>query len=111
MTRIYAVKDGVIFGMPHDLANAAIVYDVHAFQQAGLAAEPFSIADWNDLQAYAERLTVRDGSGNVSRYGLAAAINSAQGFQYWIAANGGSLYNTDFTAITVNTWASLALVM
>jgi len=101
ISRVYAEKDGAIFGIPHDLASTGLVYDVDAFASAGLDPDPFAIGNWVALREAAKKLT-RSQDGAVTRYGLAGGIGWEQSLAYWLAANGAAIYSPDFRRITVN---------
>ncbi|HET7559313.1 MAG TPA: extracellular solute-binding protein, partial [Limnochordia bacterium] len=98
----YATDRGVIYGMPHDLASAGIVYDLTAFENAGIDTDPYALKNWDDRRDAAKKLTERDGA-RVTRYGITGGITDAQSLAYWVEANGGSLYSPDFTQATVDT--------
>ena len=62
---------GKVYGLPRDSAVEVLYYDKDDFDAAKLAY-PTAEWNWRDLRAAAEALTVKDASGRVSRYGLAA---------------------------------------
>ena len=97
-----ASHEGVIYGIPHDLSSAGVVYDVGAFEEAGLDADPFAMATWADLREYARRLTVGT-DDRIVRSGISFSIIDGQALQSWLVANGASLYSPDFTRIALDT--------
>ena len=53
-----------------------LMYRADVFAEAGV--EPSEIQTWDDLLAVAERLTERDGAGNVTRWGLGQQFSTTQ---------------------------------
>lgn len=84
--------DGSVYGFPRDSGVDVLYYDKDDFDAAGVAY-PTDDWTWDDLRAAAEKLTVKDASGRVSRYGLAA-----EGGKYFdfVGANGGMILDDMF---------------
>jgi ABC-type glycerol-3-phosphate transport system substrate-binding protein len=84
--------DGSVYGLPRDSGVEVLYYDKDDFDAAGLDY-PTEDWTWDDLRAAAEALTVKDPSGRVSRYGLAA-----EGGKYFdfVGANGGAILDDVF---------------
>ena len=102
IAHMYAMKDNVIYAMPHDIQSSGIVYDIDAILHAGLDPDPFALRNWDDLREAAKKLTLRE-ADRVVRYGFSASMNGGQAISYWVAANGGSIYSPDFKEVTLNT--------
>ena len=50
---------------------------------------------WDDLLATAQKLTVKDSAGKVTQWGIQLPATWTTGFEYWVAAAGGSLISQD----------------
>ncbi|MCC9075109.1 ABC transporter substrate-binding protein [Litorilinea aerophila] len=92
--------DGGIYWLPFNVAVPVLYYNSDAFAEAGLDGPPQT---WDEFFDYARRLTVKDASGTVQRYGVAYipgwfswALTSA------IWSEGGEITNRDYTEITLN---------
>ena len=77
IAHMYAMKDNVIYAMPHDIQSSGIVYDIDAFLHAGLDPDPFALRNWDDLREAAKKLTLRE-ADRVVRYGFSASMNGGQ---------------------------------
>ena len=64
--------DGKTWSVPYQRSTAIFYYNKAAFQDAGLDPEKFPTT-WADLAATAEKLTKRDASGRVTRWGIKMA--------------------------------------
>ena len=64
--------DGKTWSVPYQRSTAIFYYNKAAFQDAGLDPEKFPTT-WADLAAAAEKLTKRDASGRVTRWGIKMA--------------------------------------
>jgi len=84
--------DGKVYGLPRDSAVEVLYYNKDDFDKAGLKY-PTDDWTWDDLAKAAEALTVKDASGRVSRYGLAA-----EGGKYFnfVGGNGGLILDDMF---------------
>ena len=93
-----------IYSIPFQRSTIVLYYNKDAFQKAGLdPAKPPKT--WTELQQAAQKLTVRDASGNVTRWGVGIPSN---GFTYWlfqgfVAEAGGKLANPEGTEVYYNT--------
>ncbi|MBZ0288245.1 MAG: sugar ABC transporter substrate-binding protein [Anaerolineae bacterium] len=85
--------DGAVYGLPRDSAVEVLYYDKDDFDAAGLDY-PTDEWTWDDLRAAAEALTIKDDTGRISRYGLAA-----EGGKYFnfVGANGGAILDDMFS--------------
>jgi len=84
--------NGSVYGLPRDSGVEVLYYDKDDFDAAGLEY-PTADWTWDDLRAAAEALTIKDATGRVSRYGLAA-----EGGKYFdfVGANGGGILDDMF---------------
>jgi multiple sugar transport system substrate-binding protein len=80
--------DGSVYGFPRDLGIETIYYNKDDFDAAGIAY-PSDSWTWDDLRSAAEKLTVKDSTGRISRYGLAMEGNKY--FDYVLSNNGAIL--------------------
>ncbi len=93
-----------IYSIPFQRSTIVLYYNKDAFAKAGLdpAAPPKT---WTELREDAQRLTVRDASGNVTRWGVGIPTT---GFTYWlfqgfVAEAGGRLANPEGTEVSFRT--------
>ncbi|MCI8663932.1 MAG: ABC transporter substrate-binding protein [Hungatella sp.] len=61
--------DGHIYSIPFQRSTVIMYYNKDHFKEAGLDPEKPPV-NWEELREYAKALTVKDSSGNVSRYGV-----------------------------------------
>lgn len=87
---------GVQYLLPKDFSPMAIYYNKKLFDAAGVAY-PTEGWTWNDLLATAQALTKTDANGNVVQWGIQLPGPWTTGFEYWVAAAGGSLISEDGT--------------
>src|ERR1044072_3230379 len=71
---------GKTWGVPFQRSTIVLYYNKDAFKEAGLDPEQ-APANWAEMQAFAEKLTKRDGAGNVSQWGVQIP---SSGFPYWL---------------------------
>lgn len=87
--------DGQLYLLPKDYSTLAVYYNKAIFDAAGL---PYPEAGWtwDDLLATAQALTQdTDGDGQTDIWGIQLPANWTTGFEYWVAAAGGSLISED----------------
>jgi multiple sugar transport system substrate-binding protein len=82
-----ASYNGSVYGFPRDIEVNVLYYNKDLFDAAGVAY-PDENWTWDDLLAAAEKLTVKDASGNVTQYALAAEGGK---FYKWLNQNGGAV--------------------
>jgi multiple sugar transport system substrate-binding protein len=68
--------NGAQYGIFASRNYVPLIYRKDLFEQAGI--KPEDIKTWADLRKAAEKLTVRDASGNVTRYGYSGAYSQQQ---------------------------------
>jgi multiple sugar transport system substrate-binding protein len=94
--------NGKWYGIPWDVAPAAIFYNKTLFRNSGVAEPPKKWGDpswtWDTFLAAAKRLTT--GSGDAATFGWASP-NSWYYWNPWAWANGGEFSNKERTQITV----------
>ena len=66
--------------MPFQRSTIVLYYNKDAFKEAGLDPEK-PPANWEEMQAFAEKLTKRDASGNTTQWGVQIP---SSGFPYWL---------------------------
>ncbi|MDR1863068.1 MAG: ABC transporter substrate-binding protein [Treponema sp.] len=92
--------DGKIYSIPFQRSTMVLFYNKDAFAEAGLDPEKPPV-NWKELVDYAQKLTKRDATGNVSRYGVGIPLNSGSaqwvftGFALQNSADGRNLMSED----------------
>lgn len=88
--------DGHASGTPWNYSTSNTQYNVEHVVAAGLTppAELGDGWDWNAMQEYGEKLTMRDGE-NITRFGQGHLHGIETGWGNWIQMNGGSVLNED----------------
>ena len=89
--------NGAQYLLPKDFSPMAIYYNKKLFDAAGVPY-PQEGWTWDDLLATAQQLTQTDASGNVTQWGIQLPGPWTTGFEYWVAAAGGSLISEDGTS-------------
>ena len=86
--------DGKQYLLPKDYSPLAVYYNKNLFDAASV---PYPVEGWTweDLLAAAQQLTLKDASGNVTQWGIQLPAAWTTGFEYWVAAAGGSLISAD----------------
>lgn len=82
-----AMYNDSVYGFPRDISVEALYYNKDIFDEAGVDY-PTEEWTWGDLVAAAEKLTVVESSGRVSRYALGMEGGK---YQLWSGQNGGSI--------------------
>ncbi len=82
-----AMYDGVVYGFPRDISVDVLYYNKDILDEVGVAY-PDDTWTWDDLLAAAEKLTVVDAGGQVTRYALAMEGGK---YQEWVGQNKGSI--------------------
>jgi sn-glycerol 3-phosphate transport system substrate-binding protein len=95
--------NGHTWGVPFQRSTIVQYYNKAAFKKAGLDPDK-GPATWDELVADGKKLTVKDGSGNVTQWGLEIP---SSGFPYWlfqalVIQNGADLANQDGTKVDFN---------
>jgi multiple sugar transport system substrate-binding protein len=96
-----ATVDGALYGYPNEIDVYALNYNKKLFAEAGISEPPKT---WDELTSAAEKLTKRDGSGNVTQQGFGLINSWAAGVVHpWLSmtlSNGGTL--VDGTTPTID---------
>jgi multiple sugar transport system substrate-binding protein len=82
---------GTLYGIPRDNDTKVVYVNLDMLKEAGLAV-PKAGWTWQDLLNYSRKLTKRDASGNISRYGYAFELN--QWWKLWVWQNDGEIYDS-----------------
>lgn len=85
---------GKTWGIPFQRSTILLYWNKRAFRSAGLDPER-PPQNWDEMRSMARRLTLRDTSGSVTRWGVQIP---SSGFPYWlfqgwVTTNGGALMN------------------
>jgi multiple sugar transport system substrate-binding protein len=87
--------EGKLYFLPKDYSTLAVYYNKAIFDAAGVAY-PQDGWNWDDLLATAQALTQdSNGDGQTDIWGIQLPANWTTGFEYWVAAAGGSLISED----------------
>jgi sn-glycerol 3-phosphate transport system substrate-binding protein len=91
---------GKTWGIPFQRSTIVLYYNKDMFKEAGLDPNK-PPGTWNDMTAYAQKLTKRDASGKVTQWGVQIP---SSGFPYWLfqglaIENGANLMNTAGTEV------------
>src|SRR5215471_5394139 len=91
---------GKTWGIPFQRSTIVLYYNKDMFKEAGLDPNK-PPGSWNDMTAYAQKLTKRDASGKVTQWGVQIP---SSGFPYWLfqglaIENGANLMNTAGTEV------------
>ena len=86
---------GKTWGVPFQRSTIVLYWNKELFKEAGLDPNK-PPATWNEMTAYAEKLTKRDASGKVTQWGVQIP---SSGFPYWLfqglaIENGAILMNS-----------------
>ena len=91
---------GKTWGIPFQRSTVVLFYNKDAFKEAGLDPDR-PPQTWTQMREYAQKLTKRDASGNVSQWGVQIP---SSGFPYWLfqglaIENGVNLMNQAGTEV------------
>jgi multiple sugar transport system substrate-binding protein len=88
-------ESGEQYLLPKDYSPIGVFYNKKLFDQAGLDY-PKENWTWEELLATAQKLTQDlDGDGTPDIWGIQLPANWTSGFEFWVAAAGGSLVSPD----------------
>jgi sn-glycerol 3-phosphate transport system substrate-binding protein len=100
--------DGKIYSIPFQRSTMVMFYNKEAFAEVGLDPEKPPVS-WKELIEYSQKLTKKDGAGNVTRYGVGTALNSGSaqwaftGFALQNSTDGRNLMSEDGKKVYFNT--------
>ncbi|HEY3459305.1 MAG TPA: ABC transporter substrate-binding protein, partial [Casimicrobiaceae bacterium] len=91
---------GKTWGIPFQRSTVVLYYNKEAFKDAGLDPNK-APATWTEMREFAQKLTKRDASGNVTQWGVQIP---SSGFPYWlfqglVIENGVNLMNQAGTEV------------
>lgn len=87
--------NGKQYELPKDYSPLAVYYNKNLFDAAKVDY-PKEGWTWEDLLATAQKLTIdSNNDGTPEQYGLQLPATWTTGFEYWVAAAGGSLISPD----------------
>ena len=91
---------GKTWGIPFQRSTIVLYWNKELFKEAGLDPNR-PPANWNEMLQYAQKLTKRDASGNVTQWGVQIP---SSGFPYWLfqgltTPNGIELMNKEGTEV------------
>lgn len=94
---------GHTWGIPFQRSTIVQYWNKEAFKAAGLDPDK-APKTWDEMVAFGKKLTKKDGSGNVTQWGLEIP---SSGFPYWLfqaltTQNGAILANQDGTKVAYN---------
>lgn len=89
---------GAQYFLPKDFSPLAVYYNKKIFDEYNVAY-PTDDWTWDDFLKTAQELTKDvDGDGQTDIWGAQLSANWTSGFEYWVAAAGGSLISPDGTS-------------
>lgn len=101
--------DGKIYSIPFQRSTIIMYYNKDAFKAAGLDPET-PPTTWDELVEYAQKLTVRDGAGNVTQWGVQISTNDPFTFSPFVmqnSENGENLMTADGKTALYNTQGNI----
>ncbi|MGQ9552627.1 MAG: extracellular solute-binding protein [Anaerolineae bacterium] len=102
LTEEYGYPEGKTYTMPYSgWAAAGLVYNMYAFDEAGLAY-PTNDWTWDDWRDAAIKLTKRDSSGNVTQWGAWTQTGFEYGWLRYVRHNGANWINEEKTKTTMD---------
>jgi sn-glycerol 3-phosphate transport system substrate-binding protein len=92
--------DNKTWGIPFQRSTVVMYWNKEAFKEAGLDPNQ-APQNWQELVSMGQKLTKRDASGNIERWGIQVP---SSGFPYWLfqgfsTQNGAILANADGTEV------------
>ena len=99
-----AMYDGRVYAIPNDTDDRVLFYNKDLLVRAGLVDEKGKARpprDWDELKAYAVRLTERDERGRLKVLGFAPLFGNG-GFYTFAWMNGGEFMSPDGRRCTLN---------
>ncbi len=86
--------DGAQYLLPKDFSPLAVYYNKRLFDEAGVPY-PKDGWTWAEFLDTAQKLTKTDAEGKTTQWGVQLPAAWTTGFEYWVAAAGGSLISED----------------
>jgi len=105
-----AVEDGGVYAIPNRSESHAFIYNKGMYREAGLDPNR-APKDWDELLEYSKKLTDRSkGQSGIAIVGGGEVGNMVYNLLPWIWANGGDIFNDDYTEVVVNEAAAVEAV-
>jgi len=101
---LFAIE-GRTYGIPANLDTIAIYYDRDAFAESKVPPPPAN-PTWDDVINIGQKMTVKDGSGRTTRYGLLFWWN----WRDFFALSGAQLFGDDGRKVSIDTPEALSAV-
>ena len=96
--------DGKTYGMPYRASSDGFIYNRKLFREAGLDPDKAPVT-WDDVLAYAQKLTKKVGDKKQFGWGLAGG-GETNNFIAWFSTTvwsfGGEYFSPDFKKVTIN---------
>ncbi|HEX6970883.1 MAG TPA: extracellular solute-binding protein [Limnochordia bacterium] len=106
--RAELMHEGKWWALPYDYSVIGLFYVPQLFDEAGVPY-PEAAWTWEDLGQAARRLTVTDGSGRTSRFGmLNLTWYMSQWFEGFVMSHGGRVFTPDYRRADVNNPGAVA---
>ena len=101
-------KDGAYYALPTAVRSLALFYNKRLFDEAGIEAPP---ANLDELVEIAQKLTKRDGAGNITQVGITTGMTAQD--HHWfrevlVRQFGGTPYDEDYKVVGYNSEAGAA---
>ncbi len=101
-------KDGAYYALPTAVRSLALFYNQRLFDEAGIEAPP---ANLDELVEIAQKLTKRDGAGNITQVGITTGMTAQD--HHWfrevlVRQFGGTPYDEDYKVVGYNSEAGAA---
>lgn len=93
------LRDGRVYGFPTNAAVNAIWYHKEIFEQEGITP-PKTPWKWEEFLPLAQRLTKRDASGKIERFGF--VLDWDNNWYQFVVQWGGKLYSDDGTQVLID---------
>jgi len=87
--------EGSIYGYPFLVETQVFFYNRAHFEEAGIQVPDNYEISWDQLVDYAQRLTLRNASGEVTRWGVLAPVSWEKYPWMLVAQNGGSIVHRE----------------
>jgi multiple sugar transport system substrate-binding protein len=96
-----------IYGLTADCGSFHAYFNYDLFAKAGLTPpKPTDLWTWDQLLEYAQKLTIKDSSGNITQYGLAVDTNGT--WEIWPNMNGAFVFDDGLKKCVIDDPASIA---
>jgi multiple sugar transport system substrate-binding protein len=102
-------SDGKIYAIPWEIDGLAVFYNKQLLAEAGYSEPP---SDWDSFMDAADKLTKKDGTGRITKSGLAIGTSrnithSADIFGFLLLQNNASIMNSSRTQVNLTSERSV----